>query len=79
MKPLNKNFCQRFDLKSVCVIFSVVSAFFITSCSNNDDDVPVNEPAPIVYPQENPLDKYYEIPAFQLQLIIQLLQLQSSD
>jgi len=64
MKPLNKNFCQRFDLKSVCVIFSVVSAFFITSCSNNDDDVPVNEPAPIVYPQENPLDKYYENTGF---------------
>lgn len=54
MKPLNKNFSQRFYLKSVYVIFSLISAFFITSCSNNDDDAPVTEPTPIVYPQEKP-------------------------
>ncbi|WP_411811588.1 hypothetical protein ACLB9Y_17565 [Chryseobacterium scophthalmum] len=64
MKPLNKNFSQRFYLKSVYVIFSLISAFFITSCSNNDDDAPVTEPTPIVYPQENPLDKYYESTGF---------------
>lgn len=62
MKPMNKIFSQRsLHLKSIFWVFSLISAFLITSCSNDDE---VNEPAPIVYPQENLLDKYYENTGF---------------
>lgn len=48
-------------LKSLCVIIALNSIFLITSCSKDDDEA-VREP--IIYAEENPLNKYHESAGF---------------
>ncbi|MBB6369711.1 DUF4082 domain-containing protein [Chryseobacterium shigense] len=49
------------SLKSLCTILVLNSAFLITSCSKDDDE---QAPQPIVYAEENPLNKYHENAGF---------------
>lgn len=49
------------SLKSLCAIIALNSIFLTTSCSKDDDEA-VREP--IVYAEENPLNKYHESAGF---------------
>jgi hypothetical protein len=62
MKHLKDPFNFRFlSLKNFCSILALAIVFFITSCSK-DDDEPV--PKPMIYMDENPLEKYHEKAGF---------------
>lgn len=47
--------------KSLCVLLTLNSIFLTTSCSKDDDE---SIPEPIVYAEENPLNKYHESTGF---------------
>ncbi|MGG5207359.1 hypothetical protein ACQWU4_00330 [Chryseobacterium sp. MIQD13] len=62
MKHLEVFFTLRsLSLKSLCTIIILNSVFLITSCSKDDDE---QVPEPIVYAEENPLNKYHENAGF---------------
>ncbi|WP_048507568.1 DUF4082 domain-containing protein [Chryseobacterium angstadtii] len=63
MKHLEVFFKLRsLSLKSLCAVIALNSIFLITSCSKDDDEAAV--PVPVVYAEENPLNKYHENAGF---------------
>ncbi|KXH81094.1 DUF4082 domain-containing protein [Chryseobacterium kwangjuense] len=48
------------SFKSLCVLLTLNSIFLTTSCSKDDESIP----EPIVYAEENPLNKYHESTGF---------------
>ena len=61
MKNLKFPIVQRmFNLRQLFLMLTLSTLVFTTSCSKDDDE----QPAPIVYNEENPLDKYHELAGF---------------
>jgi len=51
---------RAFNLRQFFLMLALSTVAFTTSCSKDDDE----QPTPIVYNEENPLDKYHELAGF---------------